>query len=111
MRDLAESLTAGAPTPYDKALAVESHLKTLPYSFEIDPPPYDADGVDHFLFDQGTGYSEYFSSAMVVMLRTVGVPAKSGGGLHHGRPGRGAASVHYQGQPQSRLGGGLLPGL
>ena len=76
VRDLAESLTAGAPTPYDKALAVESHLKTLPYSFEIDPPPYDADGVDHFLFDQGTGYSEYFSSAMVVMLRTVGVPAR-----------------------------------
>ena len=86
VRDLAESVTEGADTPYDKALAVEAYLKTLPYSLQISPPPYDADGVDHFLFDQGQGYSEYFSSAMAVMLRTVGVPARVAAGYTTGDP-------------------------
>ena len=76
VRDLAVSLTAEGETPYDKALAVEAHLKTLPYNLQIEPPPYDADGVDHFLFEQGQGYSEYFASSMTVMLRAVGIPAR-----------------------------------
>ena len=86
VEELAESLTAGAETPYDKALAVEAYLKTLPYNLEMDPPPFDADGVDHFLFEQGQGYSEYFASAMTVMLRTVGVPARMAAGYTTGDP-------------------------
>ena len=76
VRDLGRELTAGAETPYDKAKAIESYLKTLPYSLSINPPPYDADGVDYFLFEQKTGYSEYFASAMTVLLRTQGIPAR-----------------------------------
>ena len=86
VKDLAVSITADAETSYDKALAVEAYLKTLPYSLEMSPPPYDADGVDHFLFDQGKGYSEYFSSAMAVMLRSVGVPARVAAGYTTGDP-------------------------
>lgn len=73
---LGRELTAGAETPYDKAKAIEAYLKTFPYSLSIQPPPYDADGVDYFLFDQKTGYSEYFASAMTVLLRTQGIPAR-----------------------------------
>ena len=76
VKELAVSLTADAETPYDKALAVEAYLKTLPYNLQIEPPPYDADGVDHFLFEQGQGYSEYFASSMAVLLRSVGIPAR-----------------------------------
>ena len=76
VRELGNELTAGAETPYDKAKAVERHLKTLPYSLTIDPPPYNADGVDHFLFNQQRGYSEYFASAMTVLLRTQGIPTR-----------------------------------
>ena len=76
VRDLGRELTADATTPYDKAKAVEAYLKTLPYSLSIEPPPYNADGVDFFLFEQKTGYSEYFASAMTVLLRTQGVPAR-----------------------------------
>ena len=86
VKDLAASLTADAETPYDKALAVEAHLKTLPYNLEVEPPPYDADGVDHFLFEQGQGYSEYFASSMAVMLRSVGVPARVAVGYTTGDP-------------------------
>lgn len=76
VRDLGAELTAGADTPYDKAKAVESYLRTFPYTVKVDPPPYNADGVDHFLFTLGKGYSEYYASAMAVLLRTVNVPAR-----------------------------------
>ncbi len=84
VKELAVSLTAEAETPYDKALAVEAYLKTLPYTLEIEPPPYNADGVDHFLFEQGQGYSEYFASSMAVMLRSVGIPARVAAGYTTG---------------------------
>lgn len=76
IRDLAAELTAGAETPYDQAKAVEAYLKTLPYSLTMNPPPYNSDGVDHFLFNERRGYSEYFASAMTVLLRTQGIPAR-----------------------------------
>jgi transglutaminase-like putative cysteine protease len=76
VRELADRITADATTPYDKAKAIEGYLKTLTYNLEIDPPPYDADGVDYFLFEQQEGYSEYFGSAMTVLLRTQGIPAR-----------------------------------
>lgn len=76
VRDKAAEVTAGAATPYDKAKAIEQYLSTFPYTLTVDPPSFDADGVDHFLFNLGQGYSEYFSSAMAVMLRSVGVPAR-----------------------------------
>ena len=76
VRDLALQLTAGADTPYDKAKALEFYLSGLPYTLEVEPPPFDADGVDHFLFTLGEGYSEYFSSAMTVMLRSIDIPAR-----------------------------------
>lgn len=73
---LGRELTSEAETPYDKAKAIEAYLKTFPYSLSIEPPPYNADGVDYFLFEQKTGYSEYFASAMTVLLRTQGIPAR-----------------------------------
>ena len=70
-------MTSGESTPYGKAKAVERHLRTnYPYNLRVKPPPFAADGVDHFLFTLGEGYSEYFGSAMAVMLRSVGVPSR-----------------------------------
>ena len=76
VRDLALQLTASAETPYDKAKAIEFYLSGFPYTLEVEPPPFNADGVDHFLFTLGEGYSEYFGSAMTVMLRSIGIPAR-----------------------------------
>ena len=76
--DLARDLTRNVNTPFAKALAIQSYLRgpTLTYSHDIDAPPRGRDGVDYFLFDSKAGYSAYFASAMAVMLRTVGVPAR-----------------------------------
>ena len=83
---LAREATIKGDTPYDKAVMVEQNLKRLPYSLKIQPPPFDADGVDHFLFVEKRGYSEYFASAMAVMLRTVGIPARVAVGYTTGDP-------------------------
>jgi transglutaminase-like putative cysteine protease len=76
VRDLGAELTAGANTLYEKAKAIEGYLRTIPYTTKVEPPPFNADGVDHFFFTLGKGYSEYYSSAMAVLLRLVNVPAR-----------------------------------
>jgi transglutaminase-like putative cysteine protease len=67
---------AGARTPYDQAMLFQDYLRTIPYNENIPVPPPDADHVDWFLFTQREGYCDYFASAMVVMLRAQGVPAR-----------------------------------
>ena len=86
VRDLAERLTSQADNPLDKALAIQEYLRgpEFTYSLDIEPPPIDSDGVDWFLFDSKTGYSDYFSSSMAVMLRSVGVPARIAAGYAPG---------------------------
>ena len=87
VRDKAVELTAGSDNPYDKAEAISEYLRseTFTYSQEIDAPPRDGDGVDFFLFETQTGYSDYYASSMVVMLRAVGVPARLAAGYAPGQ--------------------------
>ena len=84
VRDLGAQLTAESETPYDKAKAIEAYLAQFPYKLQVSPPPFNADGVDHFLFTLGQGYSEYFASAMAVLLRSVGVPTRLATGYTQG---------------------------
>lgn len=74
--DLATQVTEGHNTAYDKASAIESFLRQYPYSLEIPAPPPDQDVVDYFLFDLQQGYCDYYATAMVVMARSVGLPAR-----------------------------------
>lgn len=73
---LASEATAAAPTPYDKALALEAVLRAMPYETKVPTPPADRDWVDYTLFDVQTGYADSLSTSMVVMLRSLGVPAR-----------------------------------
>jgi hypothetical protein len=76
VRSLALDLTATEPNPYDRALAIESYLRRYPYTLELDEPPGDRDLVDYFLFDLQRGYCDYYASAMVVLARAAGIPAR-----------------------------------
>lgn len=87
VRDLAERITAEADTPLNKAMAIEHYLRNeggFEYSQDIESPPPNSDGVDWFLFETKTGYSDYFGSSMTVMLRSVGVPARMAAGYAPG---------------------------
>jgi transglutaminase-like putative cysteine protease len=72
----ARDLTATAPTPYDRARAIEAYLRTFPYSLRVSAPPHDRDAVDYFLFDLKQGYCDYYATAMVVLARAAGLPAR-----------------------------------
>ena len=80
VRELAVDITSDAPTPYDKAVSIESYLRTYSYTLDLPPFPEGRDLVDYFLFDAPGGYCDYYASAMVVMLRAVGVPARLASG-------------------------------
>lgn len=72
---LARDLTATEPTPYDRARAIESYLRRFPYTLDLPPPP-DQDVVDYFLFDEQRGYCDYYATAMVILARAAGLPAR-----------------------------------
>jgi len=76
VRALARDLTAGLPTAYDKAQAVRRYLSGYRYSLQAPPLPRGADAVEDFLFTSRQGSCETFASAMVVLLRAAGVPAR-----------------------------------
>jgi hypothetical protein len=73
---LARNLTGAAPTPYDRAIAIETYLRTFPYTLNVQPPPPGRDVVDYFLFDLKRGYCDYYASAMVVLARAAGLPSR-----------------------------------
>jgi transglutaminase-like putative cysteine protease len=75
--ELAHKWTDGLPTPEAKASAIEDHLRReyiydLHSSSQGKPQP-----VDHFLFESHRGHCEFFSTAMAVMLRMVGIPSRN----------------------------------
>jgi hypothetical protein len=74
-----------ATTRYDAARRIEAYLRTYPYNLDLPQPPADWDLVDYFLFDLQEGYCDYYASAMVVMARVAGLPARFATGYVQGR--------------------------
>ena len=67
---------AGAASPYEQALAIEQYLRAFPYDLTVPPPPAGRDVADFVLFDLKAGYFDTQSTAMAVMLRSLGIPAR-----------------------------------
>jgi hypothetical protein len=80
---LAHEITRNAPTPYDKARAIENYLKTT-FHYTLDLKSADRDPLAEFLFQTREGHCEYFATAMVIMLRTLGIPARIVNGFQMG---------------------------
>ena len=76
VRERAKEIVTGIESPYDQAVAIEAYLRGFEYTLEVKEPPPDRDAVDYFLFDLQRGYCDYYASAMVVMARAVGIPAR-----------------------------------
>ena len=92
---LARDLTATSATPYDRALAIETYLRTFPYNLDVSTPPRGWDVVDYFLFDLHEGYCDYFASSMVVLARAAGVPARLVVGYASGTPSRSEGTTRF----------------
>lgn len=74
---------AGAVNQYAAARAIESHLQN-DFSYSLEMKAGGADPLADFLFNVRAGHCEYFSTAMAVMLRTQGIPARVVNGFQRG---------------------------
>jgi protein-glutamine gamma-glutamyltransferase len=84
LKELAEKIARDAATPYEIARHIEQHLQnTYQYSLDLHPVE-EGDPVSDFLFNTRTGHCEYFASAMVLLLRTRGIPARLVNGFQMG---------------------------
>jgi hypothetical protein len=78
---LSKTVTARAPTSFDKAAAIEAYLRSrFTYTLNLTGKP-GGDPLAHFLFETRAGHCEYFASAMTVMLRTLGIPSREVNGF------------------------------
>ncbi|MGD0879143.1 MAG: transglutaminase-like domain-containing protein, partial [Anaerolineales bacterium] len=74
---LAHQISAQALTPYDKADAITQYLRShITYSTTVVNPPPGRDSLDWFLFDSKKGFCNYYATAEVILLRSVGIPAR-----------------------------------
>lgn len=84
IKALAEKVASPAANNYDRAVLVRNYLlDNFGYTLQeqtVDP----SDPLGSFLFKTRKGYCEYFASAMAVMLRTIGIPARLVNGFQTG---------------------------
>lgn len=77
VKDLAFSITKNEDNDYDRVKAIEQYLsKNYKYNLTPGEVPDDVDFVDYFLFERKEGYCTYFATAMAVLTRCIGIPAR-----------------------------------
>jgi|GEM_PF-1303555 len=85
VRRQAQDIAGNLATPYDKAAAIEAWLRAnIVYDDQTPAPPQDQDGAAYILTVK-RGYCDYYASAMVIMLRSQGVPARVAVGYTQGK--------------------------
>jgi len=83
--DLADQITSPFATPLERARAIEAYLEAN-YAYTLDLPVVDqSNPMESFLFETRTGHCEYFSTAMVLLARAAGIPARNVNGFLGGR--------------------------
>ncbi|WP_181347926.1 transglutaminase domain-containing protein [Thalassobacillus sp. CUG 92003] len=79
VQNLAEQIVQEDENRYDRAKAIESYFTSNDFEYnttDVATPGENQDYVDQFLFETQLGYCDNFSSAMVVLLRSVDIPAR-----------------------------------
>lgn len=73
----AQRVTGGIDGTYDRILALERWMGArTEYSLDAPLSPTGVDVVDHFLFESRQGWCEQIASSLVVLARSVGIPAR-----------------------------------
>ena len=75
--DIAHRVTDGLDTPYEKAIALQNYLRrNYRYNLNVQEPPDGVDFIAWFLIGERQGYCTYFASAMTMLCRIAGLPAR-----------------------------------
>ena len=85
-QELAKTIAGDLADPYDIAAAVTEWLRNnIEYNQTISVPPPNQDRIDWFLFDYKKGFCNYYASAEVILLRSLGIPARMAVGFAQGQ--------------------------
>ena len=85
IKALAEQLTATAETPYDKTIAITRYLReNIEYTPTIPDAPRNADPLEWIIFEYKKGYCVYYATSEILMLRSIGIPARMAVGFSQG---------------------------
>ncbi|MEK3936561.1 transglutaminase family protein [Sporosarcina sp. FSL W7-1349] len=93
VRELAMDIAGESESVYEKAKAIERYFARNGFVYaqqDIPVPRMGQDYVDQFLFETKRGYCDNFSTSMVVMLRSIGIPARWVKGFAPGEEARNA---------------------
>ena len=93
---LAQAITAGHGTEYDKAIALQDFLRSPRYTYSLNPPSdgTGTEALESFLFDTRSGYCQQFAGAYAVLARAVGLPTRLAVGFAQGEPLAAGFQVH-----------------
>lgn len=79
--DTAREVTAGAQSPYDQLLALQTWFRSSAFRYSLDAPVdsgFDGAGVDAVadFLEVRAGYCVHYASAFAVMARSLGIPTR-----------------------------------
>jgi transglutaminase-like putative cysteine protease len=85
IKALAEEITSGLETQYEKTNAITEYLRNnYIYSDTVKIPVNVKDRIEWFLFDSKTGFCNYYATAEVLLLRSIGIPSRLAVGFSQG---------------------------
>jgi transglutaminase-like putative cysteine protease len=94
LRSVAEKVAASQDNEYDTVVAITDYLRAnLQYASSIPSPPEGQDPVAWVLFDYKKGFCTYYASAEVLLLRSIGIPARLAVGFAQGEDQNGVYTV------------------
>ncbi|RZS34790.1 uncharacterized protein DUF4129 [Herbihabitans rhizosphaerae] len=77
VRQLATDITARHPTVFDRARALQQHFQGNGFKYDLRTAPGQGrDALVDFLFNGKTGFCEQYATAMAVLARAAGIPAR-----------------------------------
>lgn len=84
VKETAEKITADADNQWEAAVLLQAYFRSGDFEYSLDAPERaSGDAISDFLVDK-KGYCVQFSSAMTIMARTMGIPARIGVGFGEG---------------------------
>ncbi|SMX75892.1 MULTISPECIES: transglutaminaseTgpA domain-containing protein [unclassified Brevibacterium] len=84
VKETAEKVTADANNQWEAAVLLQAYFRGGDFEYSLDAPEKaSGDAISDFLVDK-KGYCVQFSSAMTIMARTMGIPARIGVGFGEG---------------------------
>lgn len=73
---LAEELTAGLESDYEKACAIERYFEDAGFVYDLNYEQPEGSNIEDFLFESKRGVCYEFATAMVLLCRSAGIPAR-----------------------------------